>query len=245
MRGLAGIEQTRSGNAPARHAMRGMLLGWVLTCVVAGGCATTGAPHRGDDFSFTQVKARPASLLVARKFERPLYIVLDANRVKDVWRLSTYGCEIKRADCVYFNLVDVQTFVRRDLKAAMGNYFSTVEVVESAQALPAAPHVVADVKIDDLRFNFHDRGALVYSVLEMTWGFALRRSEQVDYAYSFAGVASSGDTYSSFEKGCAALVEDALGSMLKKWTEAGAASFREAEPTTPPQRAANPGETQL
>jgi hypothetical protein len=113
----------------------------------------------------------------------------------------------------------------------MENYFSHVEVVTSPQALPATPHVVADVKIDDLRLNDLVRGALTHTLVEMTWGFALRPSQQDDYAYSFAGTAVSNDSYPTFEAGCATLIENAIPAMLKKWTEEGGmAALRDAKP---------------
>jgi hypothetical protein len=65
------------------------------------------------------------------------------------------------------------------------------------------------------------RGALTYQLIEMTWAFALRRSEDTDFAYSFAGTATSADSYRTFEAGLGQLVENAIPSMLKKWTESG------------------------
>ena len=172
-------------------------------------------------YSMRNVHAKPPSLMVARKIERPLYIVLDATRVKNTWTLETAPCATGSMGCERFNLMDVQQFVLRDLRATLENYFSRVEVVESAQALPHTPHVVGDVKIDDIRLNGLVRGALTYEIIEMTWGFALRGSDQQDYAYSFAGTATSDDSYPTFEAGCAQLVENAIPAMLKKWTEAG------------------------
>jgi hypothetical protein len=52
-------------------------------------------------------------------------------------------------------------------------------------------------------------------------GFALRGSDQQEYDYSFAGTATSNDTYPTFEAGCAQLVENAIPAMPKKWTESG------------------------
>lgn len=117
--------------------------------------------------------------------------------------------------------MDFHEFVRRDLRAAMTGYFSRVEVVDASQALPTTPHVVADVKIDQIRLNALVRGVLTYEMIEMTWAFALRASDQTDYAYSFAGTATSNDSYPTFEAGCAQLVENAIPAMLKKWTEDG------------------------
>jgi hypothetical protein len=172
-------------------------------------------------YSLTNVQAKPASLLIAQKIERPLYIVLDPARVKKTWAISTAPCATHAAGCEHFNLTDVDQFVRRDLKRAMENYFSRVEVVESAEAVPATPHVVADVKIDDIKLDELVRGGATYAIIEMTWGFALRKNEASEYAYSFAGTAHSGDSYPTFEAGCAKLVEDAIPGMLKKWTEDG------------------------
>jgi hypothetical protein len=172
-------------------------------------------------YSMKNVKAKPLSLMVAKKVARPLYIVLDSARVKSEFELETAGCAVARPDCERFKLMDVQSFVTRDLKSTMETYFTSVEIVPSAAAIPAAPHVVADVKIDDIRLNGLVRGPLTYSLIEMTWGFALRPSEQTEYSYSFAGTAASNDSYPTFEAGVATLVENALPAMLKKWTEEG------------------------
>lgn len=159
--------------------------------------------------------------MVSRKIERPLFIVLDSNRVKDTWTIETAACATRSIGCEQFNLDSVHTFVRRDLKASMEHYFSRVEVVESEEALPTTPHVVADVRVDDIRLNELRRGAYTYALIEMTWGFALRPNEQADYAYSFAGTAVSNDSYPTFEAGCATMVENAIPAMLKKWVEDG------------------------
>ena len=198
-----------------------------LACfALTAGCAGSGNYTRSvygtvGGYSMRNVHATPPSLMVAHKIQRPLYIVLDTSKVKDSWPLETAACATGASGCERFNLTELQEFVRRDLRAAMANYFSRVEVVESPQALPATPHVVADVKVDDIRLNALVRGYLTYQLIEMTWGFALRGSDQQEYAYSFAGTASSNDSYPTFEAGCAQLVENAIPAMLKKWTEGG------------------------
>jgi hypothetical protein len=200
---------------------------WTFLAVfVAVGCGPSGNYTRSihgteGGYSLANAEPTPASLMIARKIERPLYIVLDADRVKDSWTMETSPCATGSDQCKRFELMDVHTFVRRDLKAAMENYFSRVEVVESQAALPSTPHVVADVKIDNIRLNDLVRGGFTYTLIEMTWGFAIRRSEQQDYAYSFAGTAVSNDSYPTFEAGCATLIENAIPGMLKKWTEEG------------------------
>ncbi len=196
-----------------------------LVIALTFGCATGNYTRSVNGtvggYSMKNVHATPPSLMVARKIQRPLYIVLDANKVKDTWPIETAACATHSMGCEHFNLMDVQQFVRRDLSAAMQNYFSRVEVVTSEGELPKTPHVVADVKIDDIRLNALVRGPLTYQLIEMTWGFAMRGSDQQEYAYSFAGTASSNDSYPTFEAGCAQLVENAIPAMLKKWTEGG------------------------
>lgn len=203
--------------------MRALCLGVIA---LTFGCAGPGNYTRSVNgtvggYSMKNVHATPPSLMVARKIQRPLYIVLDATKVKDTWPIETAACATRSMGCEHFNLMDVQEFVRRDLSAAMQNYFSRVEVVTSQEALPKTPHVVADVKIDDIRLNALVRGQLTYQIIEMTWGFAMRGSDQQEYAYSFAGTSASNDSYPTFEAGCAQLVENAIPAMLKKWTENG------------------------
>jgi hypothetical protein len=195
----------------------------IVALTVGCGAGNYGRSVNGTQggYSLSHVHAKPASLLIAQKIDRPLYIVLDPARVKKTWAIFTAGCATPGGDCEHFNLTDVDQFVRRDLKTAMESYFSRVEVVDSAQAVPATPHVVADVKIDDIKLDELVRGPATYAIISMTWGFALRKSEASEYAYSFAGTAHSGDSYPTFEAGCAQLVEDAIPGMLKKWTEEG------------------------
>lgn len=193
-----------------------------LLALSALGCVTGNYSRSAfgtDGYSLANASARPPSLMVARKIERPLYIVLDAARVKNTWALQTAACATNSFGCERFNLLEAQLYVRRDLKAAMENYFTRVEVVDSANGLPATPHVVADVKIDDIRLNGLVRGGMTYQMIEMTWGFAMRASEQADYSYSFAGTSQSNDSYPTFEAGCATLIENAISVMLKKWVE--------------------------
>jgi hypothetical protein len=198
---------------------------FALCAIAATGCAT-GNYSRSvygttGGYSLANAKPKPPSLMVAHKIDRPLYVVLDSGKVKDSWPLETAACATNSMGCEHFNLLEAQTFVRRDLKAAMENYFSSVEVVDSPTALPGTPHVVADVKVDDIRLNALVRGALTYQLIEMNWGFALRPNEVSEYVFSFAGTAESNDSYPTFEAGCGTLVENAISAMLKKWVEGG------------------------
>lgn len=171
-------------------------------------------------YSMGHVYAKPPTPLVARKVTRPLYVVLDDARVRDGWRISTPGCEVQSDDCEKFVLYDVQLFVKRDLQRLLGNYFSRVEVIPPGKTIQG-PHVVADVKIDDIKLRNVQRGALVHTFIDMTWGIAMRRGEDADYAFSYAATSSSNDTYPTFEAGLTQLVENSLGAMSEKWTESG------------------------
>lgn len=213
--------------------MRISIVGAVIVVVALVGCggANYGRSVNGTQggYSMANVHAKPASLLVAHKIERPLYIVLDPARVKKTWSLATAACATGASQCERFDLMDVDQFVRRDLRSALEGYFSRVVVVDSAKALPATPHVVGDVKIDDIKLDSLVRGPMTHVIIEMTWGFALRNNDASDYAYSFAGTAQSGDSHPTFEAGCAQLVENAIPTMLKKWTEdGGMAALRSA-----------------
>ena len=172
-------------------------------------------------YSLKNAKPKPASLMVARKIDRPLYVILDAAKVRDKWTIDTSACATGSSGCEHFQLMDAQEFVKRDLKAALSDFFSRVEIVAPGQPLPTTPHVVADVKVDDIRIHDLVRGSLTYAIIQMTWGFALRKSENKDYAYSFAGTAESNDSYPTFEAGLGQMIENAIPSMLKKWTESG------------------------
>jgi hypothetical protein len=194
-----------------------------LASVACGGSSNYAKSAYGTEggYSFKNARATPPNLMVAKKIERPLYIVLDAAKVKNTWALDTAPCATGTRGCEHFNVLDVHEFVRRDLKRAMENYFTTVRVVTGNDALPTTPYVVADVKVDDLKIHAMVRGMLTYEIIQMTWGFALRPSDKSEYVYSFAGTSESNDSYPTFEAGCGQLIENAVPAMLKKWTESG------------------------
>ncbi len=171
-------------------------------------------------YSMGHVYAKPPTPLVARKSSRPLYIVLDDGKVRDAWRVSTPDCEVDAEGCEKFVVYDMQLFVRRDLTRLFANYFPKVEVVPSTAKLQGS-YVVADVKIDALKLRNVQRGNLAFTFIDLTWGIAMRRSEDADYGFSYAATSSSNDTYPTFEAGLVQLVENSLGSMSEKWTESG------------------------
>ncbi len=93
-----------------RPRFASMLLTMTL---VAAGCAGGGAYGRSaygtqGGYSLKNAAAKPASLMIAQKIDRPLYIVLDPARVKDTWSLDTPGCAIPGGGgCEHFKLFDV------------------------------------------------------------------------------------------------------------------------------------------
>ena len=111
----------------------------------------------------------------------------------------------------------------------MAEHFARVEVVAPGQPMPEEPHVVGDVKVDRVQLNNVPAGNLVYTIIELSWAFALRPSEAPEYLFSFAGQAASTPAYPTFEAGCAQMVESAIAGFLAKWTEEGGLeAFRKA-----------------
>lgn len=185
--------------------------------------------HYRANYTMADVQAKPASLMVAQKIERPLYLVLDSTKVPDVWDMKE-ASSMNPKNGPQFKLLDFQRFVTRDLKDAMGNYFSRVEVVKAGDQLPSEPHVVGDVKVDRLQLHSVPAGGLTYTIIEMTWGMGLRLSESKEYAFTFAGEGRSSEAYPTFEVGCAQLVESAIMGFSKGFVEKG--GFEALRPTT-------------
>lgn len=188
----------------------------LLTSLPGSGCFS----HYRPSYSMANVQAKPPSLMVAQKIQRPLYLVLDASRVPDTWDMKE-ASSFNPKDGPQFKLQDFQKFVTRDLKDAMGAYFTRVEVVKAGDPLPTEPHVVGDVKVDRVQLHSVPTGRLVYTLIEMTWGFGLRPSESPEYTFTFAGEGKSTESYPTFEAGCAQLVESSITGFLSKWTEKG------------------------
>ncbi len=158
--------------------------------------------------SLNEVEASPMSLMVAKKIEMPLIIILDPSKIAEPWEASRR-----------MTISDWPTFVSRDLKASMETYFSSVVVQGPSDPVPTEPHAVVDVKIDRVQFRPIQAGGLTYNVMEMQWGMAVRLAGADDYLFSFAGTAQSKETYSSALVGLGQLIESAIGGMLSAWTE--------------------------
>lgn len=181
-----------------------------LIILALAGCAHQSAGGGGSklpSISYLEGKAQPPSLMVVHKIARPLYLVLDPARVPA-------NVEINAASG-HFMITDVTGFVTRDLKDAMGAYFDRVEVVNAGAAIPPEAFL-ADVKIDSLRAHDIPTGYLTHTVLELTWGFAIRRADANEYAFSFAGTETSSGAYQTAAIGCAQAAEAAITAMLQK-----------------------------
>jgi len=219
----------------------------LLALPTLNGCARLS--HYRSSYSMVNVQAKPPSLMVAQKIQRPLYLVLDSARVPDTWDMKE-ASSFNPKDGPQFKLLDFQRFVTRDLKEAMGAYFSRVEVVKAGDPLPSEPHVIGDVKVDRVQLHSIPAGRLVYTLIEMTWGFGLRPSDSPEYAFTFAGEGKSTDAYPTFEVGCAQLVESSIAGFLSKWTEKGgidslrqsAAADKIGSPTAAPAAPATVGD---
>lgn len=155
------------------------LLTLVLGMVMLGACSM--APVH-----VSKVEVSPPSLMVAKKLSRPLFIVLDPERVPDY-------VHIPQSDVKEVHVHELRTFVRRDVKKAMETFFQRVEVVEPGYAFPSEPHYVADIKIDKLGTRFDKATSGGYTAGRvfgtMTWSFAIRPSGADSYMYSFASTA--------------------------------------------------------
>jgi hypothetical protein len=145
---------------------------------------------------------QPPSLMVARKVERPLFIVLDPAKVPDT-------VIIPEDELKEIQVYEVQEFVRRDLKLAMESFFTHVEVVDPSHPLPPA-HVRADVKINKLGMrvskvmNTHNASQVAAGIYgEMTWGFALRPVEAEEYLFSYAGASKGAYSLQQHFRSCA------------------------------------------
>jgi hypothetical protein len=156
------------------------------------------------------VAPSPPSLMVAKKLDVPLVIVLDPAKIQEPWVAS------KR-----YSVTDWATFVSRDVKKAMDTYFTSVVVLGPSDPRPDGPHLVADVKVDRVQFRPIVAGGLTYNVIEMQWGYAIRFADADEYLFSFAGIASSKETYASALVGVTQLIEDAITGLMAEWADKG------------------------
>ena len=160
-------------------------------------------------------------MMVAKKIERPLIIVLDPERVADVqgpvkWSFTRY-------DITEFNL-----FVTRDIKRAMESFFTDVSVVRKGDPVPDHGVIVADVRVD--RFDGMIAGQV--AMVEVRWAFALRPVEADTYLFSYAGKSRS-EPRRSVNTMVASAMERAITDMLSAWTDKEVTATLRALPDPP------------
>jgi hypothetical protein len=209
--------------------------------LAAIGCAHESAGGSGSksglpSISYLEGKAQPPSLMVVHKIQRPLYLVLDPARVRDAVEIN--------AASGHFMITDVQGFVKRDLKEALLAYFERVEVIPAGSTVPKGSFI-GDVKIDSLRTHDIPMGMMTSTVLELTWGFAIRPDEAEEYAFSFAGTETSTGAYQTAAIGCAQAAEAAITAMLQKLINDHGIDALATKPQPPSKKRAPTGTTSL
>lgn len=166
----------------------------------------------------SKLQVAPPTLMIARKSQAPLLIVLDPQKVPD-------QVIIPEGELKEIKVFEVRTFVQRDLKDAMLTFFQTVEVVAPGFTPPEEPYWVADVRVDKLgtkvfkAVNANNAAQVAAEIHgEITWAFAMRPNTVDDYVYSFAGssVGSYSMTHvSQTDQMFASAFESAVTSMVK------------------------------
>lgn len=212
-------ERTLSGRRPGacRAAAAPLLL---AASLALGACAIAQSAY-----SLRDIQPSPPSLMIAQRAPRVAYLVVDEGKVPDEMPVLVAGED--RGG----RLTAMREFVRRDLRKALGTFFSRVEIVPGAQAIPAGPHVVVDVKLDRVEVvvtNTRTQGPGTYNgpvtvtqnrgVAVLTWGLALRPSEAGEYLYSFAGQ-SAGVPDERPEFVFRSMLESAISDMLKGYVD--------------------------
>jgi len=123
------------------------------------------------------------SPMVATRIQQPLYLVLDPDRVPD--RVTVREPSMKNIEVFH-----IRAWVQQILPDALKRFFANVEVVGPDAQLPTTPHMVADVEVRsigaivDKAVGNTGVAARVYGT--MTWGIAIRRSGEKNYAFSYS-----------------------------------------------------------
>jgi hypothetical protein len=180
-----------------------------LCLLILCGCSSTPSLV----WNLSEANPKTPTAMVAKPLDRPLYIVLD-KRVPDSWDLSQPERKV--------TLGGFQTFVTRDLKAALGPYFSGVVIVNDKAGLPTTPYALVEVAVDDVKLNYLDAGDAKRSQLEMRWSLSARTGEASEFAFTYSGSAVSRDNATSFEQATVQMTEAAVVALMRKWNEADA-----------------------
>lgn len=190
------------------------LLAGAAALLTASGCVIVAGPSQ---LSVEQLAPTPPSLMIAKKSPRIAYLVLDPARVPSELPVLVAGQD--RGG----KLVSTQTFVERDVRRALSNYFAQVEVVAPGAVPANKPHVVVDVKLERvevLQTSRRQDGILTHTAgaAMLTWGLGLRASEEDEYLYTFAGE-SVGVPNEDPSFVFRSMLEAAIAQMLKGYTE--------------------------
>ena len=183
-----------------------------LTCAVMSAILISGCAPKTYQFSLSSVKPMPAGLMIAKKQQYPLYLVLDRQRIPAEW-LFKVGNDTGV-------ISDVDLFVKRDLKNALSQFFQEVQVVNRIPE-NATHYWAADIKVDRVEQVKLVRGALTYLPMQMKWQFALRGHQAEDYLFTFGDSATSIDTYPSLIEGAKLTIETAIERLTKAMVDKG------------------------
>ncbi len=182
--------------------------------VASSGCALVSGPSQ---LSVEQLAPTPPSLMIAKRSPRTAYLVLDPARVPAELPVLVAGQD--RGG----KLVSVQSFVERDLRRVLNNYFAQVEVVAPGAVPANKPHVVVDVKLERvevLQTSRRQDGIVTHTAgaAMLTWGLGMRASDEDEYLFSFAGE-SVGVPNEDPNFVFRSMLEAALSQLLKGYTE--------------------------
>lgn len=186
-----------------------------LSLLALGGCALN-APYTAD---LGTQGVWPPSPMVAKPLPRTLVVVVNPDKVADAFPVENTPHAVK----------GFRAFFEKSLQQTLAPYFEKIIFVASGAAVPAEPHIVANVHVDGIEADSHSSGRIVNAMLKMQWAFALRPSESASYLFSYADVAQSEVSYASgpgggdgrytLDTGCRQTMMSAMHGLLEGWTK--------------------------
>ena len=153
------------------------LLGILVVFALA--CATASEPSA---ISVGELDPVSSNLMVKQTSDIPVYLVMDTEDVPAAKTVLVDGRDEGG------RLVDVDQFVKRDLRRFYENYFDEVHVVEETEVDESAPHVVVHTQLH--RVDVQPAGSdarAYYGAAVLTWGLAMGYSEADEYMFSMTG----------------------------------------------------------
>lgn len=140
--------------------------------------------YRPVDVESLAIAVRPPP--VAQRIHLPLYIIRDSARIPETMTATA-------PDGPTVEVRNVQTFVERDLRVALGSLFDSVTVVDPTAQVPAGERLVGFVSVDEL-------GLAYATASDKRWVGTIRYSLEIrlpgapTYVYRFAGAANGAVT---------------------------------------------------